>query len=278
MSQATALKCTAVMLTLAGALAGSTASAAVDPGPWHGYAAHVEAQRDPAAYVKLIADGGATSLRDDVEWSSVEASRGRFDWSSTDALVRQAALRGLHVLLIADTTPRWASGASRTARDWWWAPPRDPADYGAFAGALAARYGAHGAFWTAHRQLPKMLPAGIELWNEENSSGFWGHTTPDPATFAAMVRAADVAIKRRDPSLTVVLGGLAPQGAYDDVACRGTRGTGHDVHGWNPLNYLQALYDAGAGGFFDAVGWHAYNFWKGATASQMLAYHVCSAW
>jgi hypothetical protein len=78
--------------------------------------------------------------------------------------------------------------------------------------------------------------------------------------------------------MTVVLGGLAPVGGYDDVHCNGKHGSGHDAQAWNPVNYLQALYADGAGGSFDAVGWHPYNFWGGATATQMLAYNLCSAW
>ena len=238
----------------------------------------MEDQSDSGAYVKLMAESGATTFRDDFSWASLEATKGRFDWSSADQVVRRAALDGLHVLMIADSTPTWASGASTSRSDWWSLPPRDPSDYGTFAGALAARYGEHGTFWTAHRRLPKLLPAGIELWNEENTSEFWGDTTPDPATYAAMVKAAYVAVKTRDPSMTVILGGLAPQGAYNDVNCTGTAGSGHDALNWNPLNYLQALYADEAGGYFDALGWHPYNYWNGATAAQMLAYNVCSAW
>lgn len=245
---------------------------------WHGYDAHVDAQPDPGRYVSLISAGDANTFRDDFTWADVEPEQGTFDWSSTDAIVTQAARHHLHVLMIADETPLWASGGSMSNPIWWWLPPTDPSSYGAFAGQLAARYGPGGAFWAAHPGLPVLLPAGIELWNEENTSGFWGGETPSPALYAQMVRSAYAAVKQADPSMTVVTGGLAPVGGYDDVHCTGQHGSGHDAKAWNPVNYLQALYADGAGGAFDAVGWHPYNFNPGDTAKQMLTYNLCSAW
>jgi polysaccharide biosynthesis protein PslG len=84
-------------------------------------------------------------------------------------------------------------------------------------------------------------------------------------------------VKGHDPSMVVLTGGLAPVGGYNDANCNGgTSGTTSGAE--NGLNYLQAMYANGAAGSFDAVGWHPYNFWSGATAVQMLAYHPCSAW
>ncbi len=250
------------------------------PGPLgpFGYDAHVLAQPDPRRYVRLIADGGATSLRDDITWATIEPTRGRFNWSKTDELVTLAAAHHLHVLMIVDTTPAWASGASMSANNWFSLPPRRPAAYGVFAAAVAARYGADGRFWREHPSVPRYLPTGIELWNEENLSGDWGDRTPSPAVYAAMVKAAYTRIKKADPKMTVLLGGLAPAGGYDDVTCTGRKGTGHDRTSWNPVNYLQALYADGIHGYFDALAWHSYNYWTGATAAGMLRYNLCSAW
>lgn len=269
---------TVVALLATPAASRAAAVPASTGGGWHGYDAHVESQQDPGRYVSLISAGGANTFRDDFSWASVEATKGSFDWSSTDAIMTQAARHGLHVLMIADTSPAWASGGNTSQPDWYWLPPRDPADYGAFAGRLAARYGAGGTFWAAHPKLPVVLPAGIELWNEENLAGFWGDEPPSPKVYTGMVKAAWTAIRRADPGMTVVTGGLAPAGGYDDVTCDGKQGSGHDAQAWNAVNYLQAMYGYGAGGHFSAVGWHPYNFWSGAGAGQMLAYNLCSAW
>jgi hypothetical protein len=243
-----------------------------------GYSAHLLGQEDPARYVSLIQSGGATSLRTDVRWASVEATKGQFNWAGPDEVISQAASHHLNVLMIVDTSPVWASGASAMPSNWLWLPPRSPAAYGVFAAAVAARYGADGAFWRQHPSLPRYPPAGIELWNEENTSVFWGNEPPGPAEYAAMVKAAYTSIKQADPGMPVLIGGLASAGGYDDVTCSGQKGTGYDRHAWNGLNYLQALYANGIHGYFDAVGWHVYNYWSGANAAKMLAYNNCSAW
>jgi WD40 repeat protein len=240
-----------------------------------GYDAHVWEQSDPDRYVGLIEAGGADSLRDDVQWAFVEPIEGVFDWWTTDALVTESAEHHLHALLTVDTTPAWANGGSFVNDT---LPPLNPAAYGQFAAEVAARYGPGGTFWAANPQLPVYLPAGLELWNEENFSSFWGGETPDPGVYAEMVAAAYSRVKAVDPGMTVVLGGLGPQGGYDDVDCTGQQATGHDASAWNGLNYLQALYGDGIQGNFDAVGWHAYNFANGTTAASMLAYTRCSAW
>jgi hypothetical protein len=243
-----------------------------------GYSAHVLGQRNVASYIGLIQAGGATSLRTDIFWAAVEPVPGRFNWSGPNEIVAEAAAHHLHVLMTIDTTPAWASGVAASHGDWLWLPPRNPAAYGAFAAAVAARYGAGGTFWRENPHLPRYLPVGIELWNEENTSRFWGNEPPDPTLYAAMVQDAYRSIKRADPGMTVLIGGLAAAGAYDDVYCSGHLGTGHDDASWNGLNYLQALYAAGIHGYFDAVAWHPYNYWRGATATEMLAYNRCSAW
>jgi WD40 repeat protein len=243
-----------------------------------GYAAQVADQPDAARYVGLIERDDATSLRDDVSWAFVEPAQGRFDWSVPDEIVAQSAQHHLHALLVIDTSPRWASGGSAANTQWPWLPPRSPVAYGVFAATVTARYSPSGVFWRKHPGLPRYLPAGLELWNEENLGLFWGGQTPNPRVYTAMVTAAYSRIKRADPAMTVVLGGLAPGGAYDDITCSGQRGTGHDAAAWNGLNYLQALYADGIHGHFDAVGWHPYHYWKGATAEGMLAYDRCSAW
>ncbi len=261
------------------AVAERPVSASVASPAWPvGYSSHVTDQPDPSRYVALIESGGATSLRTDVSWAFVEPTQGRFDWSGPDEIVAQAAEHHLNALLIIDTTPMWASGGSASNPDWAWLPPRNPATYGVFAAAVVARYRPGGAFWRAHPDLPRYMLAGVELWNEENVSFFWGDQTPNPQLYTAMVVAAYSRIKRLDPVLTVVTGGLAPAGAYDDVTCTGHDSSGHDASAWNGVSYLQALYADGIHGHFDAVGWHAYHYWSGATAAQMLAYNRCSAW
>lgn len=250
----------------------------VSPAKPVGYNAHILNQSDQSSYVSLIENGGANSLRDSVYWQNVEPTQGTFDWSQPDDLVTEAATHHLHALLVIGAAPTWASGVPQAGQNQLWLPPASAATYGAFAGQVAARYGAGGTFWKANPDVPEYLPAGLELWNEENSASFWGGQSPDPQFYTSMVQDAYTSIKQADPGMTVVLGGLASFGGYNDVACTGRNGTGSTSTESNPLNYLQSLYADGIHGYFDAVGWHPYDFSNGATAAEMLSYNLCSGW
>jgi hypothetical protein len=98
--------------------------------------------------------------------------------------------------------------------------PPSPGDFAAFAHNFAAAMPAGGV-------------AAYEVWNEEDETQFWGGT-PNPAQYAAILKAAYPAIKSADPQAKVLLGPL----------------TG------NNYDFLSALYDNGAQGSFDAASVH----------------------
>jgi hypothetical protein len=99
------------------------------------------------------------------------------------------------------------------------APP-DPAAYARIAQELAGALKGHGVF-------------AYEIWNEPDDAPYWA-PAPSPAAYAALLKAAYPAFKAGDPSAAVATGGLVG----------------------NDYDFLQALYDNGAKGFFDAVGVH----------------------
>jgi hypothetical protein len=255
-----------------------------DPnGPIRGYMTHIPHLTGTAIddVADLAADSGANTIRDEAWWGRIEATQGVFDWTLPDSVVRAAAERGLRVLLMADTAPTWASGATEGDPSWFTTPPIDPADYGNFAGELAERYGIGGTFWAANPGLTFTPLAGIEIWNEQNGNVFWGGNTPDPAHYTEMLQEAYTAINAVDPSIPVILGGLASVGGYDDADCdSGTADNGTVAHGMNPVNYLEEMYAAGAQGYFDAVGWHPYVFDLDGvlTMPELLDYDPCSTW
>ena len=95
------------------------------------------------------------------------------------------------------------------------------------------------------------MPAGgvaaYEVWNEEDETQFWGGT-PNPAQYAAILKATYPAIKSADPQAKVLLGPL----------------TG------NNYDFLSALYDNGAQGSFDAASVHTDTRLPGRPARQLL--------
>ena len=170
---------------------------------------------------------GMTWIRADFYWSAIELQRGQFSWTATDNFVHAATARGLRVLALPDYTPSWARSGPTDKY-----PPRDPRDFATFVRAAAQRY----------------APMGVhawEIWNEPNNAMFWAPSA-DPIAYSALLQLAYAAIKDADPSATVVTGGLSP--AADN---------GRDVA---PLTFLTQMYAHGAGGSFDAVGYHPYSY------------------
>ena len=132
-------------------------------------------------------------IREELSWSSIERSPGRYDWRQFDTLMVAAARARLHVLPLLLGTPWWA-GPGRFAL------PNDPKAFGAFAARAASRYGPGGTFWRAHRRLDgRFAPQWFELWNEPFYR-FFSTTGVDPARYAAMVRAATVAGRAANPA------------------------------------------------------------------------------
>jgi hypothetical protein len=190
----------------------------------------IDGERPATAVRELRAAtaAGAGWVRLDVNWAVIQRNGPRrYDWRGTDRLVGAAIQRGLRVLSVIVYTPRWARPAGTDAS---WSPPARA--YAAFARRVAARYRTAGVH-------------AYEVWNEPNLSSFW-RPAADPAAYAAVVKAAGKAIHAADRKATVVTGGLSPAASGDrDVA---------------PVEFLQRVYAAGAGGAFDAVGHHPYCF------------------
>jgi hypothetical protein len=174
---------------------------------------------------------GVRWVRFDLDWSNVQASGpNSYNWGDYDRLVQAAGAHGLNVLAILDFTPGWARRAdcsgSKTCA------PADPGSYASFAAAAVQRYQAQGVHnW--------------EIWNEENTVGFF-QPAADPVAYTALLRAAHDAIKGADAGALVVTGGLAPAAS----------GSGNLA----PPDFAAGLYNAGARGFFDVLGDHPYTY------------------
>ena len=185
---------------------------------------------------------GAGWVRVDVSWAVVQPDSGAaYDWSGTDRVVRAARDRGLRVLGILTYTPPWARAEGCAT---FTCPPRDAAEFAAYAGAVAGRYGDR--------------VAAYELWNEPNTSKFW--TSPDPVAYRALLQATVPRILAAAPDKPVLLGGLAANPGGDgvvlapdfltaacaDQACAGLAGVGY-----HPYTFPQTAVDSTA----DLTAW-----------------------
>lgn len=196
----------------------------------HGYElVRRESPADVEADLDLMASTGARWLRVGISWGSVEPSPGSFDWVGTDRVVLGARGRGMSVVAVVSSAPRWAAAPGCRTHE---CAPRDPAQYATFLRVAVERY----------------LPAGVhhwEIWNEPNSAAFWGPRA-DVDAYARVLAASYEAIHALDPEAVVLTGGLAPAGD----------GGGSIA----PVTFIRRLYQLGGGRTLDAVAHHPYHF------------------
>lgn len=177
----------------------------------------------------LLQDLGAGWGKGYVNWETVEPEPGVYRWTDPDHLVDALRGNGAQILMRVHGTPAWARPPGTHLSH----PPQNTADFAAFMRQLAARY--------------RGQVAAYEIWNEPNLDYEWGFRRPDAAQYTALLKAAYEAVKAVDPGAKVIAAGLSTTGQGSDTAA-------------GDLDYLQAMYDAGARGYFDALGSHPYGF------------------
>ncbi len=147
---------------------------------------------------------GIGTERMEFAWDLTEPQKGQFDYSLTDRKVLAAARAGIDVLALIDRTPGWAAAKPGNV----FSPPRDPAEYAAFATALVGRYGPNGSLWREHPEVTPRPVRAWQVWNEPNLAVYWT-AQPFMRGYARLLNTTYGAIKRADPKATVVMAGLA---------------------------------------------------------------------
>jgi polysaccharide biosynthesis protein PslG len=180
---------------------------------------------------------GAGWQRGDYQWSATEATKGVYTWADQDRWIIAAVQRGINPDPIMYMTPAWARLAGCGDDK---CQPANATDYGNWMGAACGHLGPLGVKW-------------VELWNEENLSGFFHplNNNADRDKFVAMVKDASAKCKAAWPAMKVMVGGLSTADTLFQSGYDTTHGNGL----YSTLNYY------GAHGMYavvDAVAKHDY--------------------
>jgi polysaccharide biosynthesis protein PslG len=186
----------------------------------------------------MVREMGAPWVIEFFPWAYYEPAEGRFEWRAADRVIDHANRQGLTVIARLGFVPGWARPAQIGGRD---------TTFTHVDAQVITRFARFAEAFAAHT---RGRVAHIIVWNEPNLNNEWGLQRVDPAGYVEMLRAVYPAIKRGNPDAQVLAGALAPTLEKNpDVAL-------------DDLDYLRAMYAAGAQPLFDALAVHNY----GATA------------
>ncbi len=193
-----------------------------------------------AAQLDLMEAAHMHWVRQFARWDEIEPQEGVYDWSAWDRIAAACEGRDLELVAVLVNSPAWARTTSGEAslaptddaigRS---APPDDPAAFGQFAAALAARYG--------------QTIDVYQVWDEPNLTAAWGGGEPRAAVYAALLQAGYTAIHGADQGATVIAAALAPT----------SENTALNI---SDIAYLDDLYRLGAAEFMDAAAAKPYGF------------------
>lgn len=179
-----------------------------------------------------------------LNWGWVEPKKGKYKWGPPDRFIGDLASHGIRPVPSVWGNPNWIPGSSST-------PPiggkPSQQQWRTFLQALVERYGPGGTYWGPryHQQFgasAKPLPIHAwQIWNEPNLKKYFA-PKPSPGQYARLLQISYPAIKGKDRSAEVVLGGMTARGDRTGV------------------DFLKDLYGvSGIKAFFDAAALHPYS-------------------
>ena len=191
----------------------------------------------------MAADAGLGWVKQQFPWEEIEPTRkGEYlepttrtsSWTKFDQIVAACEKYGLQIVARLDRPPDW----TRQDNTYQEAPPDNLEDYGDYVYAFVKRYAGRVNY--------------IQVWNEPNILPEWGNQPVDPAAYVEMLKIAYTRAKEANPDVVVLCAPLAI-----------TLGQPHPESGkWismNDLDYLEAMYKAGAKDYFDIYSANAFG-------------------
>jgi hypothetical protein len=197
--------------------------------------------------LRLISEAGFTWIRQEFPWEDIEIEgKGIFldrrhgqevsSWQKYDHIVQLTQEYGIQIIARLDNPPAWSRREGDEAGTL--APPDDYSDYGDFVYAVVDRYKGRIKYY--------------QIWNEPNIYPEWGEAPVDPEGYTDLLKVGYERAKEADPDCVVLSAGLAPT-------------TERTERNLEDLVFLQRMYDAGAGDYFDILSVQGYGLWNGPT-------------
>lgn len=181
-------------------------------------------------------DLGAPTLVEFFPWAYIESTEDHYDWAAADRIARHAKNQGIQIIARMGLVPSWARDDDTLETSTLNTLPEESyGDFAEFVADFAARYAG--------------VIDRIIIWNEPNLAFEWGFSKVDPAGYTRLLEAVYEPAHVANPNVEVLAAPLAP-----------TLEPQGSPAGLNDLLYLQALYDAGASRYFDALAVHTYGF------------------
>ncbi len=201
--------------------------------------------------LQYVREMGADTIVEFFPWAYIEASPDRYDWESADRIVRHARNQGLQVIARMGFVPAWARPDVDDQFSTLNYLPEESFDaFADFVSAFAARYAG--------------VVNHLIIWNEPNLAFEWGYRAVDPSGYMRLLQAVYERVHTANPDVVILAAALAP-----------TLEPPGSPNGLNDLLYLEALLEAGAADYFDALAIHTYGFTdapQAAPAPDLLNY------
>jgi len=203
--------------------------------------------------MEMVANAGFHWIRQEFPWQDIEIyGRGdfmdrrqnppRLAWEKYDQIVDLATTHHIEIIARLSTPPAWSRAAGD--RNGTFAPPDDLNDYGNFVETVVRRYLGRVHYY--------------QIWNEPNIYPEWGEQAVDAAQYVALLKVGYTRAKAVDPNVVIVAGALAATIELDRYP-----------HGLTDALFLQQMYDAGAGPYFDVLSMQGYGLWSGPCDRRM---------
>lgn len=187
--------------------------------------------------LRMVREMGASTIVELLPWAYVEREKGVYDWNHPDRIIDHAENQGLQIIARLGIVPRWVPAEANVGNATLnYLPESEFETFATYVGKFAERY--------------RGRVDHIIIWNEPNLNFEWGGRPADPVAYTRLLQLSYETAHAANPDIVVLNAALAPTLAPPGGA----------EAGWNDLDYLREMYEAGAADYFDAVAIHNYPF------------------